>query len=169
MFQHPIFKIVLGLFIFYIVISILGSIVKSSSAKRKEKKLESEDLKPLEKYISNSEMHSAFKCSKCGAAVPSKTDDHVTMFCPFCGNPLSEAKEVVDKAHQTRHDERNYNLETKRLAAKEREQNLELEKIRLQQLIEKEQARKKTTAMIFGIVSFAVLLFLALGAAGAFK
>ncbi len=38
------------------------------------------------------------KCSNCGATVNTKAGDRVMAFCPFCGAPIMDTKEMISKA-----------------------------------------------------------------------
>lgn len=123
----------------------------------------------IEDYIPKSVMESVFKCPSCGASVPAKTNDHVTMFCSFCGASLKDAHTVIETARQDRTEEHKHELESKRLEEKTRQQNIELERIKLEQMAQKSMQRKQTQSFIIIAICCGIALFMCLGAAGVFK
>ena len=144
-------------------------LVKALIARKRRKEEEERKKLGAEAYIPKSVLSSVFKCMNCGASVPAMTDNHLTMFCPFCGAKISEAKEIIDKAQESEQNDRDYNIEMKRLAEKERQQQIEQENIKLQQMRQKEHNNRKIRNYILAILSILLMFFMVLGAAGVLK
>ena len=143
-------------------------ILKKIFEKRALKQQDPQSKPKIEDYIPESLMNSVFKCSSCGAHVPAKTNNHVTMFCSFCGASLKDAHILIKNAQQSKKEQDQHELELKRLAEKERQQNIELRaKLAKQEHIRKEKTQN-TQIFILAFFGLGIITFIMLGVAGVF-
>lgn len=112
------FYLLIGVFAIYAMVKVvINDKKKGIHAKRKP------HVDNTEEYIPQSVMQGALTCAKCGASVPLSADKKlVTMFCPFCGNPIEDAKKIIEQATQNKREDRDYELRLREMEMKLKEQ-----------------------------------------------